>query len=164
MARILVRDAAATTASRQKLYKLLAAHLQSAKERRQFLLSGERSATGPGVTPVGVPSGPLKAGLGPSQPLTTEATQRACQILARYIGPIATIVTRKAAQTAADEGQFYALLAEKVAERRAGGEGARAISPPFRGAAARGFAAREAGEQPGAARGLWPLAGCRVAA
>ena len=49
-------------------------------------------------------------------PLTPEATQRACELLARYIGPIATIVTRKAAQTAADEAQFYALLAEKVTE------------------------------------------------
>jgi hypothetical protein len=49
-------------------------------------------------------------------PLTPEATQRACQLLARYIGPIATIVIRKAAQTAADEAQFYALLAEKIAE------------------------------------------------
>ena len=116
MARILVRDAAATTASRQELYQLLATRLQSAEERRQFLLSGERSATGPGVTPAGVPSGSLKAGSGPSKPLTAEATQRACQLLARYIGPIATIVTRKAAQTAADEVQFYALLAERVVE------------------------------------------------
>ena len=47
---------------------------------------------------------------------TPEATQRACQLLARYIGPIATIVARKAAQTATDEAEFYALLAEKVTE------------------------------------------------
>ena len=116
MARILVRDAAATTASRQELYQLLAAHLHSAEERRRFLLSGERSATGSGGKPGAVLSAPLKAGLGPSQPLTAEAAERACQLLARYIGPIATIVTRKAAQTAGDEAQFYALLAEKVAE------------------------------------------------
>jgi eukaryotic-like serine/threonine-protein kinase len=117
MARILVRDAAASTASRQELYQLLAAHLQSPTERRKFLLAGERSMTSPrGATPSGAPAGPFKAGWGSSQPLTPEATQRACQLLARYIGPIATIVTRKAAQTVTDEAQFYALLAEKIAD------------------------------------------------
>jgi eukaryotic-like serine/threonine-protein kinase len=106
MARILVRDAAATTASRQELYQLLARHLQSPEERRQFLLFAERNApAGPGVTP----------GIGPALPLTPEGTQRASQLLARYIGPIATIVTRKAASTASDEAQLYALLAEKIA-------------------------------------------------
>jgi hypothetical protein len=121
MARILVRDAAATTASRQELYQLLARHLQSPEERRQFLLFAERNAAtgGAGVTPTaGTPNAVLKASLvpmGPTGPLTAEATQRAGQLLARYIGPIAAIVTRKAAQIAADEGQLYALLAEKVA-------------------------------------------------
>jgi len=106
MARILVRDAAATTASRQELYQLLARHLQSPEERRQFLLFAERNnPAGPGVTP----------GIGPALPLTAEGTQRASQLLARYIGPIATIVTRKAAKTATDEAQLYALLAEKIA-------------------------------------------------
>jgi eukaryotic-like serine/threonine-protein kinase len=115
MARILVRDAAATTASRQELYQLLARHLQSPEERRQFLRFGERSATSPAVTPAaGIPNAVLKASLVPMGPLTTEVTQRASQLLARYIGPIATIVTRNAAQTAADEAQLYALLAEKV--------------------------------------------------
>jgi len=116
MARILVRDAAATTASRQELYQLLASHLESAEERRQFLRFGERSGTNPAATPVaGTPNAVLRANLVPMGPLTTEVTQRASQLLARYIGPIATIVTRKAAQTAADEAQLYALLAEKIA-------------------------------------------------
>jgi eukaryotic-like serine/threonine-protein kinase len=47
--------------------------------------------------------------------LTPEGTQRASQLLARYIGPIATIVARKAASTASNEAQLYALLAEKIA-------------------------------------------------
>jgi len=106
MARILVRDAAATTASRQELYQLLASHLQGPEERRQFLLFAERnSPAGSSLTP----------GIGPALPLTAEGTQRASQLLARYIGPIATIVTRKAAKTATDEAQLYALLAEKIA-------------------------------------------------
>src|SRR5262249_27729378 len=69
VARILVRDAAATTASRQELYQLLAAHLQTAEERRQFLLSGERVGTGPGVMPSRVQFGPLKSGPLKSGPL-----------------------------------------------------------------------------------------------
>ena len=105
MARILVRDAAATTASRQELYQLLARHLQGPEERRQFLLFAERNnPAGQGVRP----------GIGPAHPLTAEGTQRAGQILAHYIGPIATIVTRKAAKTVTDEAQLYALLAEKI--------------------------------------------------
>jgi serine/threonine-protein kinase len=119
MARILVRDAAANTASRQELYRLLASRLHSAEERRQFLLAGERSATTGGG---GMPAEALTPdisklpGSGAPRPLTAETTQRACQLLARYIGPIASIVTRRAAQTATDEAQLYALLAEKVAE------------------------------------------------
>jgi eukaryotic-like serine/threonine-protein kinase len=105
MARILVRDAAATTASRQELYQLLARHLQGPEERRQFLLFAERNnPAGQGV----------RAGIGPALPLTEESTQRASQLLARYIGPIAMIVTRKAAKTVTDEAQLYALLAEKI--------------------------------------------------
>jgi eukaryotic-like serine/threonine-protein kinase len=105
MARILVRDAAATTASRQELYELLARHLQGPEERRQFLLFAERNnPAGQGVRP----------GIGPALPLTAEGTQRASQLLARYIGPIAMIVTRKAAKTVTDEAQLYALLAEKI--------------------------------------------------
>ena len=105
MAKILVRDAAATTASRQELYQLLARHLQGPEERRQFLLFAERNnPAGQGVKP----------GIGPALPLTAEGTQRASQLLAHYIGPIATIVTRKAAKTVTDEAQLYALLAEKI--------------------------------------------------
>jgi len=117
MARILVRDAAATTASRQELYQLLASHLHTAEERRQFLLRGERTATGPGATAANArPATGPKAGFDPAWPLSPEVTQRAGQLLARYIGPIATIVTRRAAQTASDEAQFYAMLAEKIAD------------------------------------------------
>jgi serine/threonine-protein kinase len=119
MARILVRDAAATTASRQELYQLLASHLETEDERRRFLTAGgERIATGSGSKPAGRVSGGLRPPGGPPRPLTPEATQYACQVLARYIGPIASVVTRKAAQNATDEAQFFAAIAEKVADER----------------------------------------------
>ena len=117
MARILVRDAAATTANRQQLYQLLASHLHSAEERRQFLLFGERPATGAGATAATAsPGTAAQAGFGTDQPVTPEVVQRAGQLLARYIGPIATPMTRRAAQAATDETQFYVLLAEKIAD------------------------------------------------
>ena len=50
------------------------------------------------------------------RPLTAEITQRASQLLARYMGPIASVLTRRAAQTAADEAQLYAILAEKLTD------------------------------------------------
>ena len=117
MARILVRDAAATTASRQELYQLLASHLESDDERRRFLLAGgERVTTASGSRAARSISGGVRAPGSPPRPLTPEATQYACRVLARYIGPIAAVVTRKAAQNATDEAQFLALIAEKVAD------------------------------------------------
>jgi eukaryotic-like serine/threonine-protein kinase len=116
LARILVRDAAATTASRQELYRLLASHLQSPEERRRFL-AGERSSTGSGAaTASGTSEAIQTPGLSRGQPLTPDMTQRASQLLARYLGPIAGVVTRRAAQTATDEAHLYSILAEKVTD------------------------------------------------
>ena len=115
MARILVRDAAATTASRQELYQLLASHLESEDERRRFLTAGGEKLT-TGSKPARSISGGVRPPGAPPRPLTPEATQYACQVLARYIGPIAAVVTRKAAQNATDEAQFLSLIAEKVAD------------------------------------------------
>jgi hypothetical protein len=42
--------------------------------------------------------------------------QRATQLLARYLGPIASVLTKKAAQTAVDEPHLYSLLAGKLAD------------------------------------------------
>jgi eukaryotic-like serine/threonine-protein kinase len=114
VARILVRDAATTTMSRQEIYRLLSDHLRTPEERQRFLTAGGQ--TGP------VPTGPPGAAPPPSssniarRPLTAEITQRASQLLARYVGPIATVLTRRAAQTAADEAQLYAMLAEKLTD------------------------------------------------
>ena len=116
VARVLVQDAAATTASRKELYQLLANRLQTPEERRRFLQAGGESAA--------VDTGPMPARATNAivfsnivgRPLTLEATQRATVLLARYLGPIAGLLTRKAAQTATDEAQLYALLAEKVTD------------------------------------------------
>jgi serine/threonine protein kinase len=111
VAEILVRDAAATTASKQELYQLLASHLPNPEQRRRFLLGSEPVAT---VTAPDVKEARVMYGPGTGRPLTPEAIQRACQLAVRYLGPIAEVATKKAAQTAADEAQLYSLLAEKV--------------------------------------------------
>src|SRR5207253_2096753 len=69
MARILVREAAATTASRQELYRLLASHLRTPQERRQFLMTSERAWSGAAGDAV-------ISGLSAGRPVTPEATQR----------------------------------------------------------------------------------------
>ena len=95
----------------------MASHLRTPEERRRFLLAGDRVPTRPGATPApSVSNAVVFCGIAAGGPLTSEATQRASQLLARYLGPIAAIVTRKAAQTAIDEAQLYSMLAEKVTD------------------------------------------------
>ena len=114
VAKILVRDAATTTRNRQEIYRLLSDHLRTPEERQRFLRSGGQTA--PVTTmPPGSALLPTSSNIS-KRPLTTEVTQRASQLLARYIGPIATVLTRRAAQTAADEAQLYAILAEKLTD------------------------------------------------
>lgn len=117
VARILVREAAATTASRQEMYRLLADHLRTPEERELFLHAGDRTSTKPGsTTPRSAANNMVTSNIG-RRPLTDEVTQRASRLLARYLGPIATIVTRKIAQTASDEAHLYSLLAEKLTDK-----------------------------------------------
>jgi serine/threonine-protein kinase len=115
VARVLVRDAAATTASRQELYRLLASYLKTPEERRRFLQAGEYTSTDPVEPPPRATNAIIFHNI-VGRPLTPEATQRATLLLARYLGPIAGLLTRKAAQTAIDEAQLYSILAEKVTD------------------------------------------------
>jgi eukaryotic-like serine/threonine-protein kinase len=118
VARVLVQDAAATTASRQELYQLLANRLNTPDERRRFLKSaGEFALYDPGEPPPRTTNAVVFSNI-VGRPLTPEATQRATLLLARYLGPIAGLLSRKAAQTATDEAQLYAMLAEKVTDAR----------------------------------------------
>ncbi len=122
MARILVRDAAATTASKQELYHLLASQLSTPEERRRFLQLGGHlpaavAATNLDAAQSSASQSSMLSSIG-RRPLTPEVTQRASQLLARYLGPIAMLVTRNAASSATDETHLYALLAERVTDRK----------------------------------------------
>jgi hypothetical protein len=118
MAPILVRRAAANTGSRRQLYELLADHLRTPEERRRFL-AGEAQVTGPAEGSDAGHGDDAHAssrisGIQPGRPVTPETTQRAAQLLARYLGPIASVVARKAAAVATDEAHLYAMLADKL--------------------------------------------------
>jgi hypothetical protein len=116
LAKVLVRSAASNTANRQQLYEMLATHLRTPEERRRFLAgeaacgtTGKNKAAGAGF--VATPSGLIRG-----RPLTPEMVQRATQLLSKHIGPIASVVTKKAAQTAVDEPHLYSLLAGKLTD------------------------------------------------
>jgi serine/threonine-protein kinase len=118
VARVLVQNAAATTASRQELYQLLASRLDTPEERRRFLQAGgEFSATNPSEPPPRATNSIVFSNI-VGRPLTSEATQRATLLLARYLGPIAGLLAKKAAVTAVDEAQLYAMLADKVTDAK----------------------------------------------
>jgi serine/threonine-protein kinase len=119
MAPILVRRAAANTANRRQLYEQLANHLRTAEERRRFLQgesaikdpASHQGATGQSGEPLSVTR---ISGIQRGRPVTPETTLRAGRLLAQYLGPIATVVAKKAAETAADEAHLYSLLAAKL--------------------------------------------------
>jgi hypothetical protein len=116
MAKVLVRNAAANTANRQQLYELLANQLRTPEERRRFL-EGDARPTGPArKRGTGTTTGSVGAvsGIQSGRPVTDEVTQRASLLLARYVGPIAAVLTKKAAQSAVDEAHLYAMLAQKL--------------------------------------------------
>jgi eukaryotic-like serine/threonine-protein kinase len=117
LAKVLVRSAASNTANRQQLYEMLANHLRTPEERRRFLAgeaatgsTGKNKAAG-SAAPVATPSGLTRG-----RPLTPEMLQRATQLLSHHIGPIASVLTKKAAQTAVDESHLYTLLAGKLTD------------------------------------------------
>jgi eukaryotic-like serine/threonine-protein kinase len=112
LAKVLVRSAASNTANRQQLYAMLADHLHTPEERRRFL-AGEAGA---GVTGPQNAAAATTSGLQRGRPLTPETLQRAAQLLSRYLGPIATVLAKKAAQTAVDEAHLYSLLASKLSD------------------------------------------------
>ncbi|MHB8721604.1 MAG: serine/threonine-protein kinase [Steroidobacteraceae bacterium] len=113
VAKVLVRSAAANTANRQQLYAMLADHLHTPEERRRFLAAEPAG----GATNPATSTAPAAApGVHARQPITPETLQRASQLLSRYLGPIASILTKKAAQTAVDESHLYSLLAGKLSD------------------------------------------------
>ncbi len=108
LAGITVRRAAARTRDRAGLYRLLADELRTDGERERFLAMAPRE----GRADVGQEAAATPTSLDPIAPATLE---RATRILARYIGPIASVVVKKTAAGAVDESDLYTRLAERIA-------------------------------------------------
>ena len=114
VAKVLVQSAAANTANRRQLYAMLAEQLHTPEERRRFLALEAGAVTPhPHTAPATAPAAPGSQG---ARPLTPETLQRATELLARYVGPMASILTKKAAQAAVDEPSLYSLLASKLSD------------------------------------------------
>jgi serine/threonine-protein kinase len=124
MARIFVRQAAAQAHDDRELYALLAERIDDAAERERFtrLAAGDASGSRTVAT-----AGATRSGSNPATRVATAATRtraprpldqpfidRTTTRLAVYMGPIARVVARKAAQQAHDADEFVRLVADHL--------------------------------------------------
>ena len=118
IARVLVRRAAAKSANLDELYGSLLGRLENPSDRERFL-SGKAAVAESlaksgfairseqtGLTRMGVRSDAAE--------LSREAIDRVARILARYVGPISSVLVRRAAARAENVPRLYQLLAEHV--------------------------------------------------
>jgi len=108
-----VRRSGRRTLDLDELYAMLSHELDSEDQRKAFMATRSGFALAPRpAAPAGTgPRGaPASTALTPEQ---IEATQRR---LATYIGPIAKILTKRAAAQTTSSERFYLLLAESLSE------------------------------------------------
>jgi serine/threonine protein kinase len=113
VAKVIVRRGARSTRELDTLYALLAESLGSAEERSEFLRSRQGLL---GVSPAQPeqPAGASAQDERASQPPTPQEIDNASRRLAPYLGPIARVVVKKAAEQGTSRRQFYLLLAEHL--------------------------------------------------
>jgi serine/threonine-protein kinase len=132
MAKIIVRKAAAKTGDTAELYALASESIANAEDRQKFIdaISGvphaEPSARS-GTHPISVRKGhttPPRARTGTQPvapvPLDQEFVDQTTQRLAVYLGPVARVVARKAAQKAGTQQEFVQLVAESLGAQERG--------------------------------------------
>ena len=128
MAKIMVRQAAPQCHDVHELYALLASNIQDPERRRQFVTEpAVAEASGPHGAARHPPphSGPHTRHTARTQvsarPLDQAFVDQAAAKLAVYLGPIARVYARKAAQRTTDADEFVRLVAEHLGtqERRA---------------------------------------------
>src|SRR5262249_29080650 len=118
VARVIVRRMAAKTNDWDELFLLISENLDTNAERQAFLASKQRlrrSSPGSGRP---APIGATVAQAGPAMPLpeglTPAITAQATRLLARYVGPISSVLVKKATQRAESVRAFYLLLADEL--------------------------------------------------
>ncbi|HSD38501.1 MAG TPA: serine/threonine-protein kinase [Rhodocyclaceae bacterium] len=121
LARVIVRKAASTTADVHELYSMLANNLDSEGARREFMSGLTRLGVTPPPTSAGNVSGSAAGSVftntklaGSIEPLSQQTIDTASLQLARYLGPIAGVMVKKAARQATSLQVFYALLADNI--------------------------------------------------
>jgi serine/threonine-protein kinase len=121
VAKVMVRRAGRRTLDVGELYAVLSEALDSEEQRKTFMatrsaLTGAppsaRGAASSGAHPLAAP----RTGTQADAALTAEKIEAAQLKLARYIGPIAKILVKKAAAQTASSERFYLLLAENLSE------------------------------------------------
>ena len=119
MAGMIVQRTAVEAKDTKEMFELLAARLPSKKDRDAFfarkdeLLRGlAQSQSGSGNAEAG--SGSRASAAVPEVALTPDSIQRAAELLARYVGPIARVLTERAVPHAANLQALYFILADHL--------------------------------------------------
>jgi serine/threonine protein kinase len=138
MARVIVRKAAAKTGDTMELYALASESIADVDERQRFMstLTGapSPSTTGSGMSstqPISVRKGKaaqtappqarsMSSMTRPLAPLDQEFVDQTTSRLAIYLGPVARIVAKKAAQKAGTQQEFVQLVAGHLGQQERG--------------------------------------------
>jgi serine/threonine-protein kinase len=129
MARVMVKKAAAKSRDTAELYTLLSESISDPEVREKFVTgmtgaTAERSAINEPATGVRSTLPPqlraLSGGVEALAPLDPEFVEQTTSRLAVYLGPIAKVVTRKAAQEAANRQEFLQRVAGHLGSQERG--------------------------------------------
>ena len=118
VAKVMVKRGATSTSDIDRLYRILGENLTNADDRAGFL-AGRRLLKGVPPREAGgttVPGAATLAGTGLTVQLTAEAIEQGTKRLIPYLGPIAKVVSKKAATQATSRRHFYLLLAEQLTD------------------------------------------------
>jgi serine/threonine protein kinase len=121
MAKVMVKRAAHATADIDLLYNALAEQLETYADRRAFLATRATINLAPGSIEQSVTRNQTRvSGTAPPSgntvTITPEMLDSGARALAKYLGPIANMVARKAALSAVNRRHFHRILAESLAE------------------------------------------------
>ena len=129
MARVMVKKAAAKSKDTSELYALISDSISDPEVRQKFIDGLQRAAAERSSTKQtsGAPRGTLPPQLrslsgdrGALVPLDPGFVEETTSRLTVYLGPIAKIVTRKAAQKAGNRQQFVQLVADHLGSQERG--------------------------------------------
>src|SRR5262245_53917223 len=119
MAKVMVKRGASSTSDIDRLYRLLSENLTNAEDRATFL-AGRKTLKGIPAREIGGTTVPEVAhptgGTGMTMQLTPEAIEQGTKRLTTYLGPIAKVISKKAATQATSRRHFYLLLADKLTD------------------------------------------------